>query len=296
MRKRNVCVLAVMLALSMQSAAHAQSPRPQFEVASVKASPQGRIGGQLGRAPGGRLTASNVPLALLIQNAYRVRPFQVIGGPDWMTTDRWDIDARAEEGSIPPQAGPSDPNVADPYSLRLQSLLEDRFKLRIRRETRDLPIFELTVAKGGLKAKLSDDQSPFRPPERGAPPPPPPSLRQGRPMPRGSISLFGGGGLQAAAIPFVNFAATLSQIVGRTVVDKTELKGLYDFDLKWTPDAGQTIGPPGPLPRGVETPPIDPSGASLVTALQEQLGLKLESSKGPVEVLVIDSVSRPSEN
>jgi uncharacterized protein (TIGR03435 family) len=116
-------------------------------------------------------------------------------------------------------------------------------------------------------------------------------------MPRGNISLMiGGGELHAAAIPFANFAATLSQILGRTVVDKTDLKGLYDFDLKWTPDVGQTVGPAGTLPPGVELPPIDPSGPSLVTGLQEQLGLKLESTKGPVQVLVIDGVQRPSEN
>jgi uncharacterized protein (TIGR03435 family) len=159
-------------------------------------------------------------------------------------------------------------------------------------ETRDLTIFELTVAKGGVKAKLSDDQGPILPPAPGTPPP-----RPGGSMPRGNISLMiGGGELHAASIPFANFVATLSQILGRTVVDKTDLKGLYDFDLKWTPDVGQAVGPAGALPPGVELPPIYPSGPSLVTALQEQLGLRLESAKGPVQVLVIDSVQRPSEN
>jgi uncharacterized protein (TIGR03435 family) len=108
--------------------------------------------------------------------------------------------------------------------------------------------------------------------------------------------MIGGGELHAAAVPFANFVATLSQILGRTVIDKTDAMGLYDFDLKWTPELGQNIGAPGPLPPGVPPPSTDPSGPSLVTALQEQLGLKLESSRGPVEVLVIDSVQKPSEN
>jgi uncharacterized protein (TIGR03435 family) len=279
-----------MVVIAAAGVADAQSSRPQFEVASVKASPPESTGGQIGRAPGGRLTAKNAPLALLIQNAYRVRPFQVIGGPNWMATDRWDIEARAADGSIPQQTGPPDPNVPDALALRLQSLLEDRFKLQIHRETRELPVFELSVARAGVKVKLSEDQGPIRPPEPGA-------FRPGGPMPRGNISLmFGGGELRAAAIPMANFASTLAMVVGRSVLDKTGLKGLYDFDLIWAPDVGQELRPAGPLPPGVQLPPIDPNGPSLVTAIQEQLGLKLESSKGPVEVLVIDSVSRPTEN
>jgi bla regulator protein blaR1 len=287
--------IALILALGMAvMAVVAQTPagqKPSFEVASVKAS-SGNRPGQIGRPPGGRLTATNVPLAFLIQNAYRVRPFQLIGGPAWMTTDLWDVEAKAQDGSTPAQAGPPDPNVPDALSIRLQALLEDRFKLQLHRETRELPIFELTAAKGGLKARMSNDQGPILPPQPGTPPP-----SRGGPMPRGSISMMiGGGELHAAAVPFANLIAALSQILGRTVIDKTDAKGLYDFDLKWTPDVGQAVGPPGALPPGVPPPPVDPSGPSLVTALQEQLGLKLESAKGPVDVLVIDSVQKPTEN
>jgi uncharacterized protein (TIGR03435 family) len=92
-------------------------------------------------------------------------------------------------------------------------------------------------------------------------------------------------------VPVKDLATVLSDVFGRPVINRTELKGLYDFGLKWTADV-----PPGPLPPGVQLPPPDPSAPSLVTALQEQLGLKLESSKGPVEVLVIDSVQKPTEN
>jgi uncharacterized protein (TIGR03435 family) len=108
--------------------------------------------------------------------------------------------------------------------------------------------------------------------------------------------MLGGGELEARAMPVTTLANSLAQIVGRTVIDKTELQGLYDFKLKWTPEVGQTIAPPGPPPPGVVPPPVDPSGPSLVTALQDQLGLKLDSTKGPVQVLVIDAVQKPTEN
>src|SRR5262249_36904930 len=115
--------------------------RPSFEVASVKPSAMAGNFMGIGRAPGGRFTANNVALRFLIQNAYRVRDFQIIGGPSWMATDRWDIEARAEDGSIAPPTGPPDPNVPDGISLRLQSLLEDRFKLKLHHESRDLPLY-----------------------------------------------------------------------------------------------------------------------------------------------------------
>jgi uncharacterized protein (TIGR03435 family) len=210
----------------------------------------------------------------LMTEAYRVRDFQISGGPGWLVTDRWNLEALPEGVSVEMPTVSSDPNTPGPLEICFQSLLEDRFKLKIHRETRELPVFELTVAKGGVKAKLADDQTP---------------LRAG--WQKGGISLMIGGELRATAVPFPTFVAALSRFVSRPIVDKTTLKGLYDITLKWTPDPL-----PGPLPTGGQLPPPDPSSPSLVTALQEQLGLKLESSKGPVEMLVIDSVSRPTEN
>jgi uncharacterized protein (TIGR03435 family) len=108
---------------------------------------------------------------------------------------------------------------------------------------------------------------------------------------------LGRGNLEATAVPFATFVNALSQQLGRTVIDKTELKGLYDIKLLWTPDAVQGPGPLGPPPAGAEPPPLaDPSGPTVFTAVQEQLGLKLDSTKGPVEVIVIDSVQKPTEN
>jgi len=241
--------------------------------------------------PGGRFVANGLTFRFLMTHAYRVRDFQIIGGPGWTTSDRWNIEARAEEGAVPAR----DPNAPDPIALRLQSLLEDRFQLKFHRETRELPAYELTIAKGGPKVKLSEDQTPFRPPEKGDPPAPQ-AIRPGGPMPRGTMRM-GRGELEGNGLAFTSFIQMLSQQLGRPVIDKTGLSGLYDIKLQWTPEMGQRTTPFGPLPAGVEPPPAsDPSGPSIFTAVQEQLGLKLESTKGLVEVLVIDSVEKPTEN
>jgi uncharacterized protein (TIGR03435 family) len=272
--------------------------RPSFEVASIKSNTSGENRVSLLGSPGGLFRATGVPFRMLMTYAYRVRDFQVIGGPSWMTSDRWDIEARAADGAIPPGGVVPDPNRPDPMSLMVQSLLEDRFQLKFHRETKELPVYELTTAKGGSKLKLSEDQSPLRLPERGAPSPPP--LQRGAPMPRGSMRM-GRGDLEASGLPLANLINALSQQLGRTIVDKTGLQGLYDIKLQWTPDApppGAAVAPGGP--GGVrgpnEPPPPDPGGPTIFTAIQEQLGLRLESTKGPVEVLVIDSVERPAAN
>lgn len=265
--------------------------RPSFEVATVKPTESGDNRFMIMMQPGGRFVAT-ATLKMLMGFAYRVRDFQISGGPQWIATDRWNIEGKAEEGSIsPPTGSPFDPTLPNPMLMMVQSLIEDRFQARIHRETRELPVYELVVAKGGPKIKLSEDQSPFRPPERGAPPPPPP--QPGGPTPRGSFRM-GRGDLEANGVPLANFVQSLSQQLGRPIVDKTELKsGLYDFKLQWTPELGQGPGLPGP-----EAPPpsVDASGPSIFTAIQEQLGLRLESTKGPVEILVIDSVQKPTEN
>ncbi len=269
-------------------------PKPSFEVASIKPNTSGQMVMSISAPPGGRFVANGLTFRFLMTYAYRVRDFQIIGGPGWTNSDRWNIEARAEEGSVPPRTGPRDPNAPDPIALRLQSLLEDRFQLKFHRETRELPSYELTIAKGGSKVKLSEDQTPFRPPEKGDPQPQLP--QPGKPMPHGMMRM-GMSDLEANGIEFANFVQMLSQVLRRPVIDKTGLKGLYDIKLKWTPEMGQGTTPFGPVPAGAAPPPApDPSGPSIFTAVQEQLGLKLESTKGPAEVLVIDSVQKPDEN
>jgi len=248
------------------------------------------------RQPGGRLVIKNVPLRPLVIFAYNVRDFQVVGGPSWMTDEIWDIEARAEEGSIP--AGPRDPSKPDPLAIRFQSLLEDRFQLKTHTETRDLPVYELSIAKGGLKMKLSDDQGPIKPRDPGDPPPPPP-FQPGVPMRRGTV-FMGRGNLQAVAMSVTSIVPSLSLLAGRVIVDKTGLTGLYDVKLQWAPDPAQggIAVFAGPGPGGPDGPPpqVDSKGPSIFTALQEQLGLKLDSAKGPVQVIVVDSVQKPSQN
>jgi uncharacterized protein (TIGR03435 family) len=277
--------------------------RPSFEVASIKPNNSGinRIG--IG-APGGTFTATNATLRLLMRFAYRVQDFQMLGGPKWMDADHFDIQAKPEGESrqVPPEQ----------MSLMVQSLLEDRFQLKFHRETRELPTYTLVVAKDGPKIKSSADQTPPvlpQPGERGAGPRGEPvagprggldGLRGavGGTPPRGAFGM-GRGSMLASAVPLSTLINALSQQLGRPIVDKTDLKGLFDIQLQWTPDVGQAFGPFGAVaPGGPEPPPapVDPSGPSIFTALQEQLGLRLESTKGPVEVLVIDSVQAPSEN
>jgi uncharacterized protein (TIGR03435 family) len=261
----------------------AQTPakKPVFDVAAVKinTAPDGTPG--IGDQPGGRFVASRVPLRRVIQFAYRGNQ-DFIGGPDWLDTERWDIEAKAPEGAIPPRANPLDVARPDTLALMVQSLLEDRFKLRSHQETRELSLYNLTVAKGGAKIKLSEDQTP------------PAALiatgngAQG--VSRGGIRL-GRSNLEARAQSIELLATALGALyVDRPVVDKTGLQGLYDIRLQWTPGTGSnSLVAPGT----VQTPP---AGTSIFNALEDQLGLKLETGKGALPVLVIDSIQRPSEN
>jgi bla regulator protein blaR1 len=259
-----------------------QEPKPKFEVATIKPSDPGQRGSRAQVQPGGRVVISGVPVRDMMALAYRVRDFQITGGPGWLATDGWDIEARAEAGSFSPPTAPPDPNTPDPMSIRLQSLLEDRFQLNTHRETKDLPIYELSVAKGGSKIKLSDDQT--FPAQVGAPISPP----QAGTVPRGGMRRSPGT-LNANAVQVSVLAMALSQLLGRTVTDKTGLQGLYDLKLQWALDAPPAAG------KVPEAPP-DSNAPSIFTALQEQLGLKLDSAKGPVEIIVVDSVQKPTEN
>ena len=264
---------------------HAQSSRPAFEVASIKRNTSAEGNTRIADQPGGRFIASRTALRRLIQFAYRGNQ-EFLGGPDWIDSDRWDIQAKAAEGEVPLRTGLPDLSVPDTIALMVQSLLEDRFKLKVHTETRQLPVYELLVTKGGPKIKLSEDQTP------------PSGLlaaggAQGTAIPRGAMRM-GRSDLEVQAISIENFAKALGVLyAGRQVIDKTGLQGLYDIKLQWAPDPGLP-NPAGPGP--IASAPADQLGPSLFTALQEQLGLRLESTRGPVQVLVIDHVERPSEN
>ena len=299
-------VCAVALAASndrgdlLAQAPEPSAPRPKFEVASVRpnTSNDGKI--MLGIQPGGRFNAVNVPLWDLIRQAYGLQRSQLVGAPDWVETARYDVVAKAE-GDIP-RAGPGGP--IGPLNFMLQDLLEDRFKLTAHREKRDMPIYALTLARAdkklgqGLRASSVDCEAfrgrraggPGGPAEPGGPGGPgrgvAPALGE-RPT---CGMMIGPGQVTAGGMPIRQLAQMLSQLTQRIVEDRTGLAGNFDIDLTFTPERM----PQGAPPPGVQLPPIDPNGPSVFTAVQEQLGLKLESERGPVEVLVIDHVERPT--
>ena len=270
--------------LRAQAAPAASNALPVFEVASVKPSESKEPRVALQLQPGGRVTAVNVPLSMLVRFSYGVQDFQVVGAPDWKESDRFDIAAKAEGN---PQ--PTPPGVVGPYQLMMRSLLGDRFKLAAHLEKRDMPIYALVVARGdgrlgpGLHASDVDCQA-LMGRLRGGPPPAGPGERP----PCGFR--IGPGRMTGGAIQISQLAASLSNFMQRIVVDRTGLAGAYDIDLTYTPDRMVSDGPFKP---GGEPPPAG-DGPALTTALQEQLGLKVESSRGPVDVLVIDHVERPT--
>jgi uncharacterized protein (TIGR03435 family) len=268
------------------------TPAPlSFEAASVKPNRSGDPGTSIRRQPGGRLNAVNMPLRSLVTFAYQIQGFQLVNMPDAAGDERFDIVAKVEGDPAPvlPGSGP------DPMMLAMRTLLADRFKLAIHRETRELDVYALVMARPGGTPGPSLRQSSqstldyctraMDAARRGGPPPVAPG---GAPLSIcGVRQTFGR--IQFGGFPLSQFANGLAGQVGRVVVDRTGLTGMWDFELTFAAEP-----PRGPLPPGVELPPIDPDAPSLFTAIQEQLGLKLESTKGPVEVLVIDKVDRPT--
>ena len=272
--------MAVLLATAVGSRhviAQATTQPPRFEVASVKVNKSGERLMQLSMPPG-RLIAVNVPLRQLIQFSYRLQDYQMVGGPDWQMTERFDINAKAETDASP-----------ETVSLMLQTLLADRFKLVIHREVRNMPIYALVIARDDkrLGPKLTastvdcDAVRSARTPAAQQP-----RTADGRPLCGMNITR---GRTWSGGAPVSILLLWLSQTVQRTVIDRTGLDGNFDVDLTFAPEQA-------PRPPGDTQPAGDSNGPSLFTALQEQLGLKLEAGTGPVDVLVIDSVQKPTED
>jgi uncharacterized protein (TIGR03435 family) len=252
---------------------------PQFEVASVKPNTGAGRGIQIGSPSPGRFHAENVWLRLLIQTAWNVQDFQVSGGPGWAGSDRYDIDATTG-GKTP----------FEQTRLMLQALLEERFQLVLHRESKEFPVYELTAAKGGLKIQASKDgDCVTRSPEMPAPVP-------GQAPPRycGSSS-FSPRSLDGAAISMQQLTRLLANTLQRQVVDKTGFAGTFDVHLKWTPDQS-TPGLMAPDVAMPAAPAADDPGLSIFTVIEEQLGLKLQAAKAPMEVLVIERAEKPTGN
>lgn len=277
-----------------QSAASISSPAaaepPHFEVASIKPAAPDQRGTFIRPGPNGGINISNMPLKEMIVLAWQIQPFQVSGGPSWIESLRWDITATGNHKFNP-----------DEMPLLVQSLLLDRFQLKIHHETKDLPVYALVLANkdGKLGPQLIPSKEGSCTPFDPSKPLPPPGRDPGKPPAMGCGGMFMGlDRLGATSITIDRMIPMLSRMLGRTVIDKTGLTGKYDAQMQWTPDPAQLqqMAPPGGLPPNMPAPQIDPNGPSLFTALQEQLGLKLESQKGPVDIVVIDSVEKPSEN
>lgn len=260
----------VIAALIMTSALLAAQQTPTFEVASVKPAPppsdhmmRVRMGGDPGR-----IDYANVSLLNLITRAYDVKDYQV-SGPGWLNSERYDVTATM------PKDTPK-----EIVQLMMQNLLSERFHLKLHREKKDLPAYALVVAKGGPKMKQAETPAAAAPAKRGI--------------------WMGMGKLQASSVDLGMFANLLSNLVGRPVLDMTEMKGNYDCTLEFTPDASLSMPMmkmAGAHAEGGEGAPPESAGPSIFTALQEQLGLKLEARKAPLDILVIDQAEKvPTEN
>jgi uncharacterized protein (TIGR03435 family) len=280
----------IVIAIPLLSQTPAPPAKPSFEVVSIKPSAPANNGIRLVVPRGDRYRMVGVKLGLLLTQAYSLPAgqLQIIGGPSWIDTDRYDIEATPDcsRGALPPEQ----------LQLMVRSMLEDRFQLKAHMETRELPIYNLVATKDGPKLKRSEDQTP---PALGAPLQActPVNTTQAPALPpatgpvRGRLSIIpnlNGFTVQGTAMPIANLANALEIQAGRPVIDRTDIKGLYDFKFTFSSEGLQGT-PFGPVPAAADPVP------SLFTAIQE-LGLKLESTKGPVEVLVIDSVQKPTEN
>jgi uncharacterized protein (TIGR03435 family) len=239
---------------------------PEFDVVSIKPFKRGSGPHWLGLTPDG-ISIQGMPLKSLLQAAFGVEEDRILGAPSWVRTDEFDVVAKVVGPDVPAWKK----QTFSQRGLMLRPILEDRFQLKFHYETKVLPFYVLTIAKGGSKMKE------FVPPGDAA---------------TNGLRLMGRGHLKAQGISAEGLIRELSRQLSRTVADETGLTGKYDFTLLWEPDDVSPIA----MGTNDNAAPPDSGGASLFTALQEQLGLKLESQKGPVSVIVIDHIEQPSPN
>ena len=257
-----LCLLLVLLGITLPLGA--QQALTAFEVASVKPHTSDDQQMIMTMRPGGRFVATNVLLRLIIRTTFQLQDDQIVGGPAWLETDRFDINAKAPDNMRPEDIAPM-----------MQSLLTERFKLRTHREVRERPVLALERVR--REGSTGPELRPTACPEL--------AVDLSEPKPCANIS-NGVNFLMVRGAPIAVFAQYLAPYVNRAVVDRTGLDGRYDIVLKWSPEQSAGAGV-GPAPAAQDRP-------SLITALQEQLGLKLESTRASLEVLVIDSVERPT--
>jgi uncharacterized protein (TIGR03435 family) len=305
---RSTCLSVAAAVAIAGSALYAQTPAaPAFEVASVKPSnpdpsnPLSMVPMAMPQ-PGGRFVASNIPLRLLIRFAYEVQDFQIDGGPPWMLSSKFDITAKAEGSATLGQKE---------LMPLVRTLLADRFKLKTHTESREMAVYDLVIARGDkrlgpdLKPSASDCSNMDELNARRAEAIAKGDLSAVMPKPGGVIpcaiapTMAGGPGnigLHGDGQELKTLTDLLTQMTGRVVRDKTGLTGRFDFDMKLDVQALMAMAAQAginiPAAAAANLPQSD--GSSMMTALQEQLGLKLESARGPVDVLVVDSAELPA--
>lgn len=296
MRRMVFLLIACTLSTSQLTlAADLSTATPVFEVASIKVDKSGdgiHMMSRIMNSPNdGRFYATNVTLKMLLRAAYGIQDSQISDAPSWIDSERYDVEAKADS-SVNDELRKLSPDQAKAIKQRMiQALLADRFKLALSRTTKELPVYALVIAKNGPKLQQSKETSPS--PEEPNAPKTPGSFKGGHMM------RMGNGELNAQQVPMAFLVQFLAQELGKPIIDKTGLAGSYNFTLQWTPEEGHDRMPggmPGGRPGPENATQPEPSGPSIFTAVQEQLGLKLESQKGPVEVLAIQHVERPSEN
>ena len=246
----DILIVAAATVLTGMGAPVLRAQLPEFEVATVKANRTGSGGSNFPRLTDGRLTARNVSLLMLLQAAYDLSA-QRITGPAWLHSDRFDLEGKSPQGVPDSELMPM-----------LQALLKDRFRIAVHRETKEMPVYEMTVAKGGVKMLPYDPERPLVSPPN-----------------RGGSAIIGAGTM-------AQLANMMTAPAGRPVLDKTGLDGRYTYILTFMP---------------LSSPAAESASSSVLpdffAAVQQQLGLKLEPKKEPIEILVIDHAERvPSEN
>jgi uncharacterized protein (TIGR03435 family) len=302
MRRKPLLTVAGLLALgtpvlfgsshSTQTPAQSQDQKGSaaqsvFEVASIKLNKHESGMMRLGLW-GERFLVSGMTTQGLIREIFGIQDDQIIGQPRWLNSEMYDIQAKVESAEAERLNHLSFDQRLVEYRRMLQTLLVDRFRLAFHREFRDLPMFALVVAKKGTKIEEAKPGDTY-----------PNGMKDLEGEGHGDVMRIQRGLLVGQGIPISNLVEMLSQLgLGLVIVDKTGLTAKYDFTLQWTPDQGtpRFKGTDGsPQPAG-SSPLADSFGPSLFTAMEEQLGLKLEKQKGPVDVLVIDHIEKPSGN
>jgi uncharacterized protein (TIGR03435 family) len=291
--------LAIALGLTIATSGRAESPTQnasanapkfEFEVATIKPSKPGSGPGGYS-FPSGGFKATNVSLQTLVEAAYHIGDDQVSGAPKWLNSDRYDVEAKMDASAAADLQKLNREEQDAARQQMLQAFLADRLRLTIHRESKEFSVYLLVVAKNGPKLQEAKPGDTYGDGIKS---------RDGSPLAAGNTRMTGGRNartLTAHAVPISTLTQLFLAFLGRPVLDKTGLAGKYDFTLTWGPDDNR----PPTLAGGASndsSPSVasDSNGPPLLTAIQEQLGLKLESGKGPVEVIVIDHIERPSGN